>query len=57
MGNALIQLNACHCVSSRNLSPRTATPKKPITTEGIAEMNSMYGLMRCCSAGLASSLT
>jgi hypothetical protein len=45
------------CDSARSASPSTAMPKKPSTTEGMAEMNSMQGLMNRCSAGVAIWLT
>ena len=31
------------------IPPRTAMPKKPINTEGIAEINSIHGLIKDCS--------
>jgi hypothetical protein len=34
-------------------SPKMATPKKPSTTDGMAEMNSIAGLIVACSHGVA----
>ena len=42
---------------SRRNFPNTAIPKKPMTTDGMAEINSMYGLIKFCSLRLASWFT
>ena len=59
---SLIGKNGTHFMNeareiARIVSPSTAMPKKPSTTDGIAEMNSMYGLIRLFSIGEATSLT
>ena len=36
-------------VNSLIIPPSTAIPKKPITTDGIADINSMLGFMIACS--------
>ena len=39
------------------MPPNTAIPKKPINTEGIAEINSIHGLITDCSRTEATWLT
>ena len=57
IGKKEIQLNQCDCEAARIASPTTAMPKKPSTTDGIAAMNSMYGLISFFSLRPAISLT
>ena len=57
IGKNETQLRKCDCEAARTACPTTAIPKKPSTTDGIAEMNSMYGLINRFSWSEAISLT
>ena len=57
IGKNETQLNHDDCDAARMACPTTAMPKNPRTTDGIAEMNSMYGLINRFSWRDATSLT